>query len=48
MASRKKLSMKLVQSGNKWVLYDDNGKIVVITKVRKIAERMMQNDNSVD
>jgi len=42
MASRKKFSMKLVQSGNKWVLYDDNGKIVVITKVRKIAERMMQ------
>jgi len=40
--------MKLVQSGNKWVLYDDNGKIVVITKVRKIAERMMQNDKSTD
>jgi len=42
MASGKKFSMKLVQSGNKWVLYDDNGKIIVITKVRKIAERMMQ------
>ena len=35
-------TMKLVQSGNKWVLYDDNGKIIVITRVRKIAERMMQ------
>ena len=34
--------MKLVQSGNKWVLYDDNGKIIVITRVRKIAERMMK------
>lgn len=42
MASGKKFSMKLVQSGNKWVLYDDNGKIIVITRVRKIAERMMQ------
>jgi len=30
------------------VLYDDNGKIVVITRVRKIAERMMQNDNNID
>jgi len=34
--------MKLVQMGNKWVLYDDNGKVVIITRVRKIAERMMK------
>ena len=39
-------TMKLVQSGNKWVLYDDNGKIIVITRVRKIAERMMQNETT--
>lgn len=48
MASRKKFSMKLVQSGNKWVLYNSNGKVVVITTVKRIAERMMQNDNNID
>ena len=40
--------MKLVQSGNKWVLYNSNGKVVVITTVKRIAERMMQNDNNID
>jgi len=40
--------MKLVQSGNKWVLYNGNGKVVIITTTKRIAERMMQNDNSID
>jgi len=34
--------MKLVQRRNKWVLYDDNGKVVVITTTKRIAERMMK------
>jgi len=38
--------MKLVQSGNKWVLYNSNGQIVIITTDKRIAERMMQNGNS--
>ena len=37
--------MKLVQSGNKWVLYNSNGQIVIITTDKRIAERMMQNGN---
>ena len=41
-------SMKLVQVGNKWVLYNSNGKIVIITTTKRIAERMMQNDNNID
>jgi len=40
--------MKLVQSGNKWVLYNSNGKVVIITTTKRIAERMMQNDNGID
>ena len=34
--------MKLLQWKNKWVVYDDDGKVVVITTTRRIAERMMQ------
>ena len=34
--------MKLVQWRNMWVVYDDNGKVVVITTVKRIAERMMR------
>jgi hypothetical protein len=34
--------MKLVQWRNKWVLYDDNGRVVVITTIKRIAERMMR------
>jgi hypothetical protein len=37
--------MKLVQSGNKWVLYNSNGKVVIITTTKRIAERMMQNES---
>lgn len=35
--------MKLVQSGNKWVLYGDDGKVLIITTHKRIAERMMDN-----
>jgi len=31
-----------VQSGNKWVLYGDNGKVIIITTTKRIAERMMR------
>jgi len=37
----------LVQRKNKWVVYDDNGKILVITYNKRIAEgfvRRGQND----
>jgi len=35
--------MRLVQSGNKWVLYGDDGKVIIITSTKRIAERMMDN-----
>ena len=35
--------MKLVQSGKKWVLYGDDGKVIIITTTKRIAERMMNN-----
>ena len=34
--------MRLLQWKNKWVVYDDDGKVVVITTTRGIAERMMK------
>ena len=35
--------MRLVQSGNKWVLYGDDGKVIIITTTKRIAERMMKD-----
>jgi hypothetical protein len=35
----------LLQHNGKWVLYDGNGKVVIITENRKIAEALMQNGN---
>jgi hypothetical protein len=35
----------LVQSNGKWVLYNSNGQVVIITENRKIAEGLMQNGN---
>jgi len=32
----------IIQRGKKWVLYDDNGKIIVMTIDRGICERMMK------
>jgi len=34
--------MQIVRWRNKWVVYDDNGKVVIITTLKRIAERMMQ------
>jgi len=34
--------MKLVQRRNKWVLYGDDGKVIIITTTKRIAERMMK------
>lgn len=34
--------MKLVQRGKKWVLYDDNGKVVIISIDRRICEGLMR------
>ena len=35
--------MRIVQRGKKWVLYGDDGKIIVITTSRLICEWMMKN-----
>ena len=35
--------MKIVFNGKKWVLYDDNGKVIVITRIRSICEEMMND-----
>lgn len=37
--------MKIVFNGKKWVLYGDDGKVIVITRIRSICERIMQNVN---
>ena len=38
--------MKLVYNGKKWVLYGDDGKIIVITRTRSICEGMMKDGKS--
>lgn len=35
--------MQLIYNGKKWVLYDDDGKVIVITRIRSICERMMND-----
>jgi len=37
--------MQLVYNGKKWVLYGDDGKVIVITRIRAICEGIMKNDN---
>jgi len=34
--------MKLVQRGKKWILYGDNGKIIIISTDRRICEGLMK------
>ncbi len=36
--------MRIVKSGKKYVLYDDNGRVVIITSYRRICEGMMKDD----
>ncbi len=38
--------MKLIYNGKKWVLYGDNGKVIVITRIRAICEGIMNNERS--
>jgi len=38
-------SMQLIYNNKKWVLYGDDGKVIVITRIRSICERIMQNVN---
>ena len=35
--------MKIIYNGKKWVLYGDDDKVIVITRIRSICERIMQN-----
>ena len=35
-------SMRIVQWRNKWVLYDANGKVIIITTLKSICERMVK------
>ncbi len=37
--------MKLYERNNKWVLYDNNGKVMVITKDRGIALKIARKAN---
>ena len=34
--------MTLVQRGRKWILYGDNGKIIIISSDRRICEGLMK------
>ena len=36
--------MKLVYNGKKWVLYGDDGKVIVITRIRSICERYINGN----
>ena len=38
-------TMRLIYNGKKWVLYGENGKVIVITRIRSICERIIKNDN---
>lgn len=38
--------MQLVYNGKKWVLYGDNGKVIVITRIKSICERIINNAKS--
>ncbi len=35
--------MKIVKSGKKYVLYNDRGRIIIITSYRRICERIMEH-----
>lgn len=37
--------MRLIYNGKKWVLYGDDGKVIVITRIRAICEGIIKNDN---
>ena len=37
--------MKIVFNGKKWVLYGADDKVIVITRIKSICERIMQNVN---
>jgi len=36
--------MKIVRRGKKYVLYDNNGRVVIITSYRRICEGIMNDD----
>ena len=38
-------TMRLIYNNKKWVLYGDDGKVIVITRIRAICEGIMKNDN---
>ena len=38
--------VKIVFNGKKWVLYGDNGKVIVITRIRAICEGIMKDAKS--
>ena len=35
--------MQLIYNGKKWGLYDDNGKVIVITRIRAICEGIIKD-----
>ena len=37
--------MRLIYNGKKWVLYGDDGKVIIITRIKSICERYLKNDN---
>ena len=37
--------MKIIYNGKKWVLYGDDDKVIVITRIRSICEGIMKNVN---
>ena len=39
-------TMRLVYNGKKWVLYGDDGKVIVITRIRAICEGIMKDAKS--
>ena len=37
------VGVKIVFNGKKWVLYDDDGKVIVITRIRAICEGIIKD-----
>jgi hypothetical protein len=37
--------MVMVEKGNKYVVYDKNGKVVIITTHKRVAERLMNGSH---
>jgi hypothetical protein len=43
----KERRMKMVTKNNKYIVYDQHGKLVIMTRIRDICERIIQDESTV-